>query len=120
MKIKLTDLEPSFLRYQKDKEGRVHFLTVDTLADAMGVEFLCPKCFETNGGKIGTHGVVCWSRSRGAPEGVQPGPGRWKIDGTSFEDLTLNADAPSKKRSVQLHGGCGWHGYITDGYASEA
>lgn len=87
------------------------------MAEAQGISFLCPKCFAENKGPRGTHSVICWSRSRGVPEDATPGPGRWKLDGTSFDDLTLNADPPSTARSVQLTGGCGWHGFITNGEA---
>jgi hypothetical protein len=84
----------------------------------MGVGFLCPKCFTSLGGKRGCHWVVCWSRSAGTPDIATPGPGRWKMDGTSMADLTLNAETKGGARSVQLTGGCGFHGYITDGEAS--
>jgi hypothetical protein len=40
------------------------------------------------------------------------------MDGTSMADLTLNAETKGGARSVQLTGGCGFHGYITDGEAS--
>jgi hypothetical protein len=83
-----------------------------------GVMFLCPKCFVENKGPIGTHVVVCWSESAGAPAEAIPGPGRWKMDGTSLHDLTLNADPPRGARSVALNGGCGWHGFVTDGNAA--
>lgn len=111
---KLTELEPRFIRYV-ERDGRIYFEEVVTLAQAQGVRFLCPKCFVANRGPIGTHVVVCWSRSRGAPDMAQPGPGRWKLDGTGFADLTLNADPPGKMRSVKLAGGCGWHGHVTHG-----
>lgn len=88
-------------------------------AGAHGVKFLCPKCFAINGGPLGTHSIICWSRSAGAPENMQPGPGRWKMDGTSLADLTLNGDAKKGggARSIQLIGGCKWHGFVDDGYA---
>lgn len=35
----------------------------------------------------------------------------WEREGETFESLTLR---PSILRS-RSHGGCGWHGYITDG-----
>lgn len=93
---------------------------VASLAEAQGVRFLCPKCFATNGGARGTHSVVCWSRSRGVPEDESPGPGRWKLDGSGLDDLTLNGDAPGGggARSVLLNGGCGWHGFVNAGVGS--
>jgi hypothetical protein len=103
----LVIVEPGTYRRQPDKAG------------AHGVKFLCPKCFAVNGGPVGTHSVICWSRSSGTPEDMQPGPGRWKMDGTGLDDLTLNGDAPDGggARSVLLTGGCGWHGFVDDGYA---
>ena len=141
--MRLVDLEPQFLRcesrtatgrfhhpdgYEKDP-GHVHtdvcwyetvyeqeyHVPVATLAEAQGVQFLCPICFVANGGAVGTHSVLCWSRSRGAPDDASPGPGRWTLDGTGFEDLTLNGDPPGTARSVALGGGCDWHGFVTNG-----
>src|ERR1700761_9680582 len=137
----LRQLEAQFLRYEERIETRdrlkgecwrveghqhtsdcfesytgpqAYFVPVDTLAEAHGVEFDCPK---GAGDPKVAHGVICWSRSRGTPEHAEPGPGRWKMDGTSLDDLTLNADPPSGARSVLLNGGCGWHGFVTDGKA---
>lgn len=112
--MKLTDLNPQFLRV----ESPGHWRNVATLAEAQGIKFLCPKCFAQNGGAVGTHSVICWSRSRGTPESEEPGPGRWKMDGSSYTDLTLNADPPGSARSVLLKGGCKWHGFITNGEAT--
>ena len=113
---KLRELEATFIRYEL-RDGRIYHVEVETLDEAQGVEFLCPKCFAANNGPVGTHVVICWSRSRGVPDDASPGPGRWKLCGTSLDDLTLNADPPSVARSVQLNGGCGWHGFINSGDA---
>lgn len=114
--MKLTDLDAEFLRMG---EAPGSLRTVHSLDEAQGVEFLCPLCFVKNGGRQGTHHVICWSRSRGVPDEVTPGPGRWKMDGTGLHDLTLNADPPSGMRSVHLTGGgCGWHGFVTNGEAT--
>ncbi len=113
---KLTDLDAKFIRYER-RDGHQYFVFVKTIEEAQGVEFLCPKCFAINGGAVGTHAVICWSRSRGIADDVDPGPGRWKLDGTSLDDLTLNADPPSGARSVQLNGGCAWHGFVINGDA---
>ena len=120
--MKLADLHPRFLRYEKRlEEGkeRVYHVEVETLAEAQGVIFLCPKCFAANHGEVGTHSVICWSSSRGVPVGAHPGPGRWAMKGTSLADLTLDGE-PGRSRSVLLKGGCGWHGYITKGEATDA
>jgi hypothetical protein len=117
MKHRLVDLKPRFLRYAPE-DGREIFATVETLAEAQGIMFLCPLCFDRNKGSVGTHGVICWSASRGVPAEASPKPGRWRLDGTGMHDLTLNADPPaSSARSVLITGGCGWHGFITDGEA---
>ena len=141
--MKLTELEPQFLRYvmtpnvpmqiandpmnfpdggtHVEFRDQVSYHPVDTLEEAQGIKFLCPKCFEANGNSsVGTHGVVCWSRSRGVPDDAKPGPGRWKLDGNGYEDLTLNADPPNELRSVQLTSGCMWHGGITNGEVTPA
>lgn len=115
--LKLTDLEPQFLVYSEE-DGGTFLRPVDRIEDAQGVKFLCPKCFAANGGPKGTHAVICWSRSRGTPDKAAPGPGRWRLKGRGYDDLTLKADAPSTARSVQLKGGCAWHGFITDGLAT--
>lgn len=112
----LIELESEFLRVDRSGE-RETWVTVQTKAEAHGVMFLCPKCFAANGGAVGTHSVICWSRSAGAPDDATPGPGRWKMDGGSLADLTLNADPPSGARSVALTGGCKWHGFVTNGKA---
>ena len=88
--MRLTDLEPQFLRYEvRDEEGEyrlpdgstvrevrphVYLPYVDDIAQAQGITFLCPVCFAKNGGNVGTHGVICWSRSRGVPDSASPGP----------------------------------------------
>lgn len=114
--MRLRDLDPTFIRYLGAKTFReIHFL-----ANAHGVMFLCPKCFAENGGARGTHSVICWSRSRGTPDDMEPLPGRWALNGSSLDDLTLNADPPSGARSVQLDGGCNWHGFITNGEVTTA
>jgi len=113
--VKLTDLDPEFVRATKNG-----FQEVDSIDDAQGIRFLCPACFVSNNGPIGTHLILCWSRSRGTPEDRIPLPGRWKIEGTGFNDLTLNADPPSRSRSVLLTSGCGWHGFITNGEVRNA
>lgn len=112
--LTVRDLEGRFLRYAA-RDGQEYYEEVDTLAEAQGISFLCPKCYLKNGGPEGTHSVICWSRSRGTPDGVSPGPGRWALEGTGLDDLTLGADPPSTARSVQLLGACGWHGFVIDG-----
>lgn len=109
--MRLRDLDAEFIRTTGEKS----FRRVDMLAEAEGVMFLCPLCFKTNGGPVGTHRVICWTPAVG-PE-RQPRPGRWSLHGTSIDDLTLNGSVPGGARSVLLTDGCGWHGFITNGQA---
>lgn len=111
--MKFTQLNPHLLRYEKRPDG-VYHVEVDTIAECNGVQFLCPKCFETNKGAVGTHSVLCWSQNRGTPDEAAPGPGRWTITGTSVEDLTLGGEN-GKSDSVLLTSGCGWHGWVKNG-----
>ena len=110
--MKLTELQPRFIQYSPGV-----YKHVDTIDEAQGVWFLCPKCFAANNGPVGTHAVICWSRSAGVPDEAVPGPGRWTLVGTGYNDLTLNGDPPGNARSVLLYSGCGWHGHITEGIA---
>lgn len=145
--MRLVELEPQFLRYEErlgswrehKKDGyaddpdhkhidecwetvtgqRVFwpFVMANDMKQAQGLKFLCPKCFERNNGPVGTHSVIIWSRSRGVPDHATP-TGRWTLDGVSCANLTVNGDPPGSARSIQLIGGCAWHGYITNGRSS--
>lgn len=118
--MRLSELEPTFRR-REVREGRVYFVLVARIEEAQGVEFLCPGCFVANGGPVGTHMVLCWSRSRGIADDVVPGPGRWALEGTGLHDLTLNGDGNSRSILLALEKGCcGWHGYVTNGEVTDA
>lgn len=106
--IALSDLKAAFLELTSLTGWR----RVKTIKRADGIVFLCPVCFVKNGGSRGTHSVICW-RPR-VPADVQPGPGRWEFVGSSLDDLTLVAGSSS----IQLTGGCNWHGYVRDGKAT--
>ena len=141
--FKLIDLEPEFFRYVREENvpqrrhkdngylddpahkhtpecfedyvgPRIIHRRVETIEEAQGVQFLCPLCFIAKGGRVGCHRVMCWSRSRGVPDDANPGPGRWKLVGTGFEDLSL-MEEEGQSRSVLLIGGCAWHGFVTHG-----
>lgn len=111
--LMLSELDPQFVRHEKREDGEYQVI-VDTIEEAQGLRFLCPVCYVTNGGAIGTHSVVCWSVSRGVPDYISPGPGRWRITGTGLADVSL-MEEPQRSRSVQLISGCCWHGFVTDG-----
>lgn len=127
--IKLTELNPQFVRYMlgiaPDYHGRhlpdgsiqwggfpteeVH--NVDTLAEAQGIWFLCPVCFTKNGGAIGTHSVDVTFEGRGATEKQGSHdhtgkPSRWNVSGTGYDDLVLTPSI------LLTPPGCGWHGFI--------
>lgn len=105
--MRLVELEPRFLRRIDAAGQRRRY--VETLDEAEGVIFLCPVCFAANRGSVGTHSVVCWAPE--VPAGVEPGPGRWALQGTGVADLTLVAGSSS----VFLAGGCRAHFFVRDG-----
>lgn len=109
----LTDLEPQFLQKPAEEDGRRTIRHVDTLAEADGISFLCPLCFDKNNGPVGTHTVICWFEGK-VSDDVQPNPGRWTPQGTGYQDLSF---VPGKKsNSVQLlGGGCNAHFFVTGG-----
>lgn len=109
---KLTDLKGRFIRAVDAKSWEA----VPTIATAQGIQFKCPACLKIT---PDPHSIICWSESRGAPVDIRPLPGRWALQGTSLEDLTLNGEI-GRSRSIQLTGGCAWHGYITDGEVTDA
>lgn len=98
--MKLRDLDAEFYRYQP--EGDAIFLPkVETLAEADGVCFVCPKCQ--------THSVIAWFVGK-VPDSAEPGPGRWSPSGTGIDDLVLT---PSINLDVHPNeGGCTWHGWV--------
>lgn len=136
--MRLADLEPTFVRFETRTESweaidgdpatwrergaptrtvtgpREYAIRVPTLAEAQGLRFLCPVCFQENGGPVGTHGVEVAFEGRGvAPhQGSHDragAPSRWSVSGRGFDDLTLTP-------SIDLAGGgCGWHGFVTSG-----
>lgn len=109
--MKLVELRAQFIKITSVRE----FSHVQTLPEAQGIIFLCPKCFEVQGGQIGTHSVICWFANCGVPDDLDPKPGRWNPAGTGYDDLTFVPPGPV---SVLLLGGCGWHGFVKDGDAT--
>lgn len=104
--MRLTELDPRFLKVASAHLFK-HVMHID---HADGILFLCPKCFAANGGRAGTHGVICW-RPR-VPQTVHPIPGRWEFVGSGFEDLSLVAGSSS----VLLTGpGCQAHFFVRNG-----
>jgi hypothetical protein len=107
--MRLTLLAPKLLRYVDF--GR--HLYVQTIAEADGLWFICPKCYESHGGFVGTHGIICWG-PRVATD-VMPGPGRWALQGDTLENISLGPAYPGANFSVQLNGACEWHGFVQNG-----
>ena len=128
--MKLTDLGARFIRWEQ-REGSVAHVRadvlserptgpfseddvenvpclqtfhvyVDTLAQADGIMFRCPKC---------THQVLCWFVGK-VPDSVDPKPGRWIPRGTGVGDLSFVTDAQHPLCSVKLD--CA-HFYVRDG-----
>jgi hypothetical protein len=110
--MKLSDLEARLVKITDNS-----YTFVDSLPEAQGLILLCPGCFRKLGTNVGCHSLILWAAGRGVPDSKLPGPGRWKFDGTSLQDLTLNAMPPNQARSIQV-GGC-WHGYIDNGDAHD-
>jgi hypothetical protein len=105
--MKLTDLEPQFLKWIDD----THHQQVDSIAEADGIFFVCPKCFaENNHQRPGVHGVICWEPN--VPQTTNPKPGRWEMIGTGLHDLSLRAGSSS---ILLTPPGCGAHFFITNG-----
>ena len=99
------ELEGQFIKVIDENSWR----DVDAIGDADGVIFLCPKCYQDNGGSVGTHSVLCWSPK--VPLTITPVPGRWNLTGTGLSDLTLVAGSSS----VLLTSGCQAHFFVRNG-----
>ncbi len=108
MPYPLSQLEAEFLKCSLETAGpfvgRDLLSRVATLAEADGIMFMCPKCFETNG-----HQVRVFFRGRGAPDRLGKNSKgvtvRWNASGTGLADLVLTP-------SIQIEGCCGWHGFV--------
>lgn len=96
------------------------------IAGAQGILFQCPKCAvgcepgEEDGRRFfrGAHYILCWFSNTGggvfapAADVFTPSP-RWRLEsGTSLDDITLSP-------SIQIVGGCAWHGFVRNGSAVE-
>lgn len=91
---------------------REHWVTVDTIAEADGIRFVCPKCYnDPPVGREGAHSIVCWFVGKVADH-VEPKPGRWIPSGSGIDDLTF---AGPNSASVALTGGCMAHFFVRNG-----
>lgn len=122
--MKLIDLEPELIKREiracagpgtldcstvSPHNSHEYHIQIETVDEADGIIFLCPKCFTTNNGSVGTHYVLCW-RPRIPPD-IAPKPGRWELLGTSINDLSLRAGSSS----ILLHSDCTAHFFIENG-----
>src|SRR5437870_2898130 len=127
--MKLTDLDPQFVRYEghyedwevvdgdpltwhergcptKMKSGnREYKIFVSELHDAQGIIFICPKCRG--------HSCEVTFADKDVPDwmGSHNSGGkavRWNPSGMDYASLTIIP-------SILLESGCNWHGYITNG-----
>lgn len=85
-------------------------LPAKTLKEAQGIRFLCPACFQKNGGVVGTHIVDVAFEGRGVfpsqgSHNKKGEPSRWNVTGTDYSDLTLQPSIDCE---------C-WHGLVTNG-----
>lgn len=105
----MRELEAHFLKIVATGEAEM-WENVDSIVEADGVMFLCPKCFEDPPiGPVGTHSVICWSPK--VSQDHAPKPGRWNLVGTGIDDLELVAGSSS----VQIVGGCNVHFLVRAG-----
>jgi len=101
--MKLLALQPLLVRYYAEPVGMV---PVNSLDEAQGVIFNCPKCWFMDGDPSKAHSILVWFADRNVPDMAVPRP-RWHAEGTSLKDLTL-------RPSIDLGAG-DWHGFITNG-----
>lgn len=111
--MRLAQLEARFIKHLDKGSWHVVF----TLAEADGIQFVCPKCYTNLGKREGAHSVICWFVGK-VPDDETPGPGRWTPSGTGLEDLTFIPGDPPRAVSVLLNSGCGWHGHVLKGEAT--
>lgn len=136
--MRLTELNPTFIRYEERVESwdavegdpatwvergkptvsktgpREYRIMVSEIAEAQGIQLLCPLCFKANGNNAaGTHFVEVTFKDRGVPDQLgchnKAGqPTRWTATGSDFNDLSTSP-------SIMIEDACGWHGFITNG-----
>jgi hypothetical protein len=115
--MRLSQLAAQLLTY-REEDGRILFYNAPSLAEAHGIQFLCPKCYKQKGDQIGIHSCICWFAGK-VPDSAEPGPGRWNPSGTGIEDLTFVPYEGHPLVSVQLNGGCNAHFNIVNGEARD-
>jgi Family of unknown function (DUF6527) len=119
----LRQLEGQFIAYRQETGEEMFvrgvdkpadlFRRVETLAEAHGVRFICPKSFATHGGVAGAHTTQVFFEGSPVPSQIGVNKNgktvRWHVSGTSLDDLTLSP-------SIQEEDGvCQWHGFVRNG-----
>ena len=116
----LRQLEAQFIAYQQESKEEMFargvavpadtFRRVDTMTEAHGIRFMCPKSFALNGGPEGTHTVQIYFVGSPVPSHIGKNKNgqtvRWSAAGTSYDDLSLS---PSIQEEDDI---CGWHGFV--------
>lgn len=112
--MRLTELDPSFITLSRNEPGEPNgsFWHRGDIATCDGLWLCCPKCYLTKGNSlIGVHGIICWKPQ--VPQTIRPTPGRWSMQGTGLDDLTLVAGSSSV--SLDDAQGCRAHFFIRNG-----
>lgn len=119
-KYTVTDVDPTtFVRGVLHPDGKERtYRWVETLAEADGIWFKCPKCFPTrmerttsNCPEGYTHWIMIGFRDRCPPNCYTVGSSgedtRWQVEpsSTGMDDLVLTP-------SIQHGGECRWHGFV--------
>lgn len=104
--MKLAELDPDLFRFE-ERDGSTYLHKVQTVAEAHGVDFECPKCRG--------HHVMVTFRDRGVPDhlGTRSSDGtptRWAASGAGVNDLTLSPSVDCTPSNPNC-----WHGFITNG-----
>lgn len=129
MLARLIDLRPYWIRWEErnatERDVEVYRATlgsklsllpkVETLEEAQGIRFNCPKCGRLNT-EVGQHIVLVSFADRGIPDHLgthnhEGQPVRWQVmAGTSFGDLTLSPSIDLTRSNPNC-----WHGFIQNG-----
>lgn len=92
------------------------FDTVETLAEAHGICFLCPKSFAENGGAQGTHSVYVWFQGSPVPghigRNLKGETVRWAASGIGLDDLVLTPSILEEDAGLAPEWRCSWHGFV--------
>jgi hypothetical protein len=88
---------------------RYQFHDVATLAEADGVDFLCPLCKN--------HHVMVTFRGRNVPDGAgsrgtDGKPTRWEASGSTIDDLVLTPSIALNQSAPPTSKVCRWHGFV--------